>query len=116
MPTWTKVVAGLLAVLGSAYAGSLFFGWLGPIYVLLAAAFGATAQLVVREARGIAFAFLFGLASLSLPAPYYDWPLPGAPFTSLLLMLFCAPIIAAVAAVTVAILRGDFGAMKRHGL
>jgi hypothetical protein len=115
MPTWTKAVAGLLAVLGGAYAGSLFFGWPGAIYVLLAAAFGAAVQLIVRGARGIVLAFLLGLASLALPPPYYDSPLRGAPFMSLLLMLFYAPIIAAIAAVTVAVLRGDFRAMKRHG-
>ena len=115
MPTWSKVVAALLAV-GSVYASSLFFGWLGPLYVLIAAAIGAIVQLFVRGVPGIGLAFVFGLAFLApTPWAFFGPPLPGAPFLSLLVVLFCAPIMAAVAALMVAALRGDFRAVRPHG-
>ena len=116
MATWSKVAVGLLAILASAYACSLFVGWLGSLYVLLAAVIGATVQLFVRRAPGIGLAFLVGLAFLSpVPWAFLGPPVAGLPLISLLFVLFYAPIIAAVAALTVGALRGDFRALKRHG-
>ena len=116
MPTWPTVVVGLAAILGSAYASSLFVGWFGALYVLVAAAIGATVQLFARRAPGVGLAFVFGLAFLSpLPWAFLDPPIVGLPLFSLLFVLFFAPIIAAVAALVVGNVRGDFRAVGHHG-
>jgi hypothetical protein len=88
--------------------------------VLVAAGVGAIAQLVVRGKLGLLVAFILGVAAFAVPFVYraYFGPYVGGGASMWpLAVLFSGPIfgcVAAVAALIVAIFRGDLRTVKHN--
>jgi hypothetical protein len=89
--------------------------------LLLAAVVGVAVQLIVRGPLGIVVAVLSGVATFAVPIIYREYfgpPVSGGASMWPLLIVFYGPIsglVAAVAAVIVGVLRGDFRSLKRNG-